>query len=77
MSWDLLTTKMLDYIVHFVVGEEFGEGKNFPVQSRRIGDDPGDIFTNISAISQPKGNVAVSGDICAIKQQVPVKAAGG
>lgn len=77
MSGDLLAAETLDGIVHLVVGEEFGVGKNLLVQSPRIGNDPRDVFADISAISPRGTNVAISGDMVAIEQEVLVQAAGG
>jgi hypothetical protein len=71
----LLTTKLLDYVVQFVLSVEIGVGKDLVIQSLRVCGDTSNVYTNILSMDSCRRYVARASNGGVVDEQVAVNVA--
>ena len=71
----LLTTKLLDYVVQFVLSVKIGVGKDLVVQSPSVCGDTSNVYTNILSMDSSRRYVARVSNGGVVDEQVAVNVA--
>lgn len=59
------------------MGAKIAAGEHLLVQGTRIRNDAGNVFANVSAVDPRRGDIAVTRDVGAVKEEVVIETTGG